>query len=84
MGIYFRTVFYSDFRNRDVCIVLSDIDIIIEESDRENGYVPKDVLLQYYGGRIRSEDIAEYSCIEEQEYSTYGPDSVMTCRLAVR
>ena len=74
MGIYFRTVFYKDVRQRDRgFIILADIDPIIEETDRERGYVLKDDLMKFYGLRIKFEDIGEYSRIEEQLGSSYGP-----------
>lgn len=85
MGIYYRTVFYKDVRNREEgVVVLADIDPILEEADRERGYVLKDELLKYYGVKIKLEDVGDYSRIEEQMSSSYGPGYKTQVSLLIR
>ena len=85
MGIYYRTVFYKDVRNREEgFVVLADVDPILEEADRERGYVLKEEFLQYYGKKVRSEDINGYSRIEEQVGSSYGPGYETQVSLPIR
>lgn len=85
MGIYYRTVFYRDVRQRDgEFIVLADLNPILEEADRERGYVLKGELLKYYGLRINLEDIGEYSRIEEQVGSSRGPGYETQVSLPIR
>lgn len=85
MGIYYRTVFYKDVRNREEgYIILADMNPILEEADRERGYVLKEELLKYYGIRIKFEDIIEHSRIEEQVSSSYGPGYKTQISLPIR
>ena len=85
MGIYYRTVFYKDVRNRkEGYIILADMNPILEENDRERGYVLKEELMKYYGMRIKFEDIGEHSRIEEQVSSTHGPGYETQVSLPIR
>ena len=85
MGIYYRTVFYKDVRNREEgFVVLADMNPILEEADRERGYVLKEEFLQYYGKKVRPEDITGYSRIEEQVSSTHGPGYEAQVSLPIR
>ena len=72
MGIYYRTVFYKDVRNKSDYVILSELNRIVERCDVERGYVLKDELLKFYDSKIHPNDIGEYSRIEEQIGSSYG------------
>ena len=85
MGIYYRTVFYKDVRNRkEGYIILADMDPILEGADRERGYVLKEQILDFYGKKVRAEDITGYSRIEEQVGSSYEPGYDTLVSLPIR
>ena len=86
MGIYIRTVFYKDVRNRNKSdfVILAELNSILENCDKERGYVIKEELLKYYGHKIQYNDIGEHSRIEEHTSSTYGPDYQVHVSLPVR
>ena len=74
MGIYYRTVFYKDIRNKNDFVILSELSTIVEACDKERGYIIKDKLVKFYGNKIHPEDIGKYSRIEEQIGSSHGPN----------
>lgn len=87
MGVYFRTVFYRDIRRKDdgeEGIVLAELNQILEECDKERGYVMKKELLMYYRSKISESDIGEHSRIEEQMSSSYGPGYEVVVSLPIR
>lgn len=87
MGVYFRTVFYRDVRQKeagDEGIVLAELNQILEEADKERGYVMKKELLMYYRSKISDSDIGEHSRIEEQISSSYGPGYEIVVSLPIR
>lgn len=85
MGIYIRTVFYKDVRrNKSDFVILAEFNSIIENCDKEHGYVIKEELLKHYGHKIQFNDIGEHSRVEEHTSSTYGPDYQVHISLPVR
>lgn len=84
MGIYYRTVFYKDIRNKSDFVVLSELNRIVENCDKERGYVIKEELLRFFGSKIRLEDISEHSRIEEQIGSSYAPGYDVETSLHIR
>jgi hypothetical protein len=85
MGVYFRTVFYRDVRNRNEgYIILADLNPILEEADKERGYVIKEELIKYYGSKILVAYIGEHSRIEEQISSSFGPGYETQVSLPIR
>ncbi len=66
MSITRKTVFFPDNTLDEMSgIVLSDDDPIIEKSDVDRGYISKSELLEYFGDKIKQEDITEKSCVVE-------------------
>jgi hypothetical protein len=85
MGVYFRTVFYKDVRQKgEGYIILADMTPILEEADKERGYVIKEELMKYYSSKILYNDIGEHSRIEEQISSSYGPGYEIVVSLPIR
>ncbi len=70
MGIYYTTYFYPDIHDKSKFRILAQINPIIDNSDKQRGYVAKDELLQYYGDLIQPNDITEKSFLVEYMIST--------------
>jgi hypothetical protein len=71
MGFYWTTVFIKDKNDKSKKIVLENIDPIIGKNDT---FVLKTELLQYYSHLINEEDITENSLLEEYTWSTIDPN----------
>lgn len=84
MGIYYRTIFYKDVRNKDDFVIVAEMNSILENVDKERGYVIKEELLRFFGNKITSEDIGEHSRLEEQMGSSYGPGYDVQTSLPIR
>ena len=84
MGIYYRTVFYKDVRNKSDFVILAELNRIVENCDKERGFVIKEELLRFFGSKIRREDISEHSRIEEQIGSSYAPGYDIETSLPIR
>lgn len=65
MGLYYRTDFIKDVRDKNLSVNLAKLDQIIELSDKKRGYILKSDLLQHYGLLVKEEDIGENSVLVE-------------------
>lgn len=80
MGIYWKTIFYSDINDMTKFVGLAFIDPIIDQYDRDRGYIFKEDLLAKYGNLV----ITENSYLIEYVTSTYGDDFVESKRLHIK
>jgi hypothetical protein len=69
MGIYFVTVFCRSVHNKSECVVLAQMNPIIEAADIERGYILKEELVGLFGGMIDG-DITDDSRVIQYMSST--------------
>jgi len=67
MGIYYTTVFYPNYNDKQKKITIADIDRVIEQKDIDRGYIDMTDLLD----TIDYRQFTEYSMIVECCYTTY-------------
>lgn len=67
--IYYTTIFYPNYENKFVQIVLEKQEKILEDEDIANGYIEQSVLLDLFSDIITKEMIGENSIICEYKWS---------------
>jgi hypothetical protein len=61
MGIYYKTVFYFNIDDLNKFIILAELDPIIDNSDKNRGYVLKNDLIQFVNKKYK--DIFFTECV---------------------
>lgn len=73
--IYYTTIFYPNYDNKFIQIVLEKQEKILEEDDIAKGYIEQSVLLDLFPDNITQEIIGENSMICEYKWSEDDDDS---------
>ena len=75
LPIYYTTIFYPNYDNKFIQIVLEKQEKILEEDDIAKGYIEQSVLLDLFPDNITQEIIGENSMICEYKWSEDDDDS---------